>query len=143
MTLLRDYSRSYDPRRYSYDRSGLSGENLKRHILAMSQGVDISKKAPSAPPRISFLSNDLQFQVFGGVTTPVTLHPDGRFAYQAILALIPSKIRVFHSAPLSEQRDSLVSLPIRYRFPLQTTVSSANGTNQSTPMRRSLIGDNR
>ena len=33
----------------SYDRGGLSGENLKRHILPMTQSVDVLKTAPPAP----------------------------------------------------------------------------------------------
>jgi hypothetical protein len=66
---------SYDRRPYPQDRGGLSGENLKRHILAMSKGVDILKTAPSAPPPDSPLSNAPQFQGFGGKTTSIHPHP--------------------------------------------------------------------
>jgi hypothetical protein len=48
---------------------------LKRHILAMSQGVDILKTAPSAPSPDSPLFNDPQFQGFGGETAPIQLRP--------------------------------------------------------------------
>jgi hypothetical protein len=37
-------------------------KNLKRHTLAMSQGVDTLKTAPSAPPSDSLLSNEPQFE---------------------------------------------------------------------------------
>ena len=57
------------------DRRGLSEENLKRHILAISRAVDTPQKASSAPASRCLLSNDPQFQVFGGETTPIPLRP--------------------------------------------------------------------
>jgi hypothetical protein len=66
---------SYDQRSYPQVRGGLSEDNLKRHILAVSQGVDILKMTPSAPPPDSPLSNDPQFQTFGGETTSIQLRP--------------------------------------------------------------------
>ena len=59
----------YDRIFYSQDRSGLTGKNLsirpdhgKRHVLAMSQGVDTLKTTPSGPYSDSLLSNDPQFE---------------------------------------------------------------------------------
>ncbi len=66
---------SYDQRSYPQDRGGLSGENLKRHILTLSQGVDILKTAPSALSPDSPLSHDPQFQGFGGEATSIQLQP--------------------------------------------------------------------
>jgi hypothetical protein len=39
----------------------------------MSQSADILKTAPSAPPSDSLLSNDPQFQGFGGETISIAL----------------------------------------------------------------------
>lgn len=68
---------SYNERSYSRDRDGLSGENMKRHILAMSQGIDIPKEVSSAPFFDSLLSDDPQFEVFGGETTDPTAPETG------------------------------------------------------------------
>jgi len=51
-------------RTYLRDRSGFSGENLKRHILAMSQGVEILNDGPFSTTLDTLLYNDPQFQVF-------------------------------------------------------------------------------
>ena len=51
---------------YSQDRGGLSGENLKRHILAMSQGVDSLKMASSAPPADSLSLMIRNFKISEG-----------------------------------------------------------------------------
>ena len=51
------------------------GENLKRHILAMGQGVDILKTAPSGPLSNPLLFDDPQFQGLGGETTSIPLRP--------------------------------------------------------------------
>ncbi len=52
-----------------------SGWSLQRKLEAahflMSQGVDVAKTAPPAPPLDSHSSNDPQFQVFGGETTSI------------------------------------------------------------------------
>jgi hypothetical protein len=48
------------------DRDGLPGENLKRHIWAMSLSADTLKSAPSAPPADSLFSNDPHFKVSEG-----------------------------------------------------------------------------
>jgi hypothetical protein len=48
---------------------------LKRHILAISQGADMLKTAPVAPPLDSPFSNDPQFQGFGGEITSIQLRP--------------------------------------------------------------------
>ena len=50
----------------SRDRGGLSGENLKRHIWAMRQGVDILKMVPSELAADYPLSNDPLFKVSEG-----------------------------------------------------------------------------
>jgi hypothetical protein len=81
-------------RPYPQDWVGLSGENLKRYILVISQGVDILKTAPSAPPPDSPPSNDPQFEGFGGETTPIQLHMNLRGYTQAMKGLI-NKQRFF------------------------------------------------
>jgi len=54
--------RNHRLRTYPQDRGGLSGEDLERHILAMSQGVDILKDGPISIPLDPLLYDDPQFE---------------------------------------------------------------------------------
>jgi hypothetical protein len=47
----------------------LSGENLKWHILTVSQGVDILKTSPSAPPPIPLSLMIRNFKISEGRPT--------------------------------------------------------------------------
>jgi hypothetical protein len=48
------------------DRGGLSGENLKRYILMMRQGIDILKAVPSASTSIALPPMIRDFKVSEG-----------------------------------------------------------------------------
>jgi hypothetical protein len=60
------YFLSDDQKSYFQDRSGLFGENLKRHILAISQGANALKTTPSALLADSPHSTDPHFKVSEG-----------------------------------------------------------------------------
>jgi hypothetical protein len=66
------------------------------------------------------------------------------FHVYAILALSASITLYLHAQiPLSGHGESKVFLPMRYRFPLQVTVSLMKGTNQIKPTNKSFNGDRR
>ena len=63
---------------------------------------------------------------------------------QANLAFIAAKNLYLHDhIPLTGHGDRTESLPIIYLFPLHTTVVERIGTNQISPMTRSLTGESR
>ncbi len=60
---MKDCVIPHNRRSHFQDWSGLSGENLRRHILVMSQGVNALGTTPSALPADSPPSHNAHFKV--------------------------------------------------------------------------------
>jgi hypothetical protein len=54
---------------------GFSGENLKRHICAISHGTDAPEAAPSTLHADSPIPNDPHFKVSEGRLSPIQRYP--------------------------------------------------------------------